>query len=89
MSGGEGRPNGGPWGDNFIGGLEGDFREDIDPMIITAQFLSYIKGISSYQYSINTNTGGLVCSYNKNECLGGVVVDEITPEMILVNPTNK
>lgn len=89
MSGGECRPNGGPWGNNFIGGLEGYFREDIDPMIITAQFLSYIKGISNYQYSINTNTGGLVCTYNKNECSGGVVIDEITPEMILVNPTNK
>ena len=63
-----------------LGGSEWVFREEVDPAIISAQFLSYIDAMSNYNPKLNCGTKGVVCTYSLSDCPGGVFSGNLSPE---------
>lgn len=64
----------------ILGGEERVFRPDYDPAIVSAQFLSYIKGVKAFDAE-RANSGGLICSYgDSTDCPGGVLSDSLNQE---------
>jgi len=80
ISGNEGLVGDPNYNDYLLGGKEKMFRKDRDPAIISAQFLSYIKGLTAFDPD-KANSGGLICTYgNSSDCPGGVLSDSLKPE---------
>lgn len=64
----------------IIGGEGRVFSPDYDPAIVSAQFLSYIKGLTAFDAK-RANSGGLICSYGDlTDCPGGVLSDSLNQE---------
>jgi hypothetical protein len=70
----------GPYVEYLLGGSESVFRKDIDPAIVSAQFLSYIDAMTNYIPKLNSRTKGVVCTYSSSDCPGGVFSGNLSPE---------
>lgn len=66
--------------DHNLGGGEQVFRGNIDPAIVSAQFLSYLKAMSDYDPFLHRGKG-YVCTNTpiSSECPGGVTSRSLTP----------
>lgn len=70
----------GPYVEYLLGGSESVFRKDIDPAIVSAQFLSYIDAMSNYNPKLNCGTKGVVCTYSLSDCPGGIFPGNLSSE---------
>lgn len=55
-----------------LGGPEQIFRPDVDPAIVSAQFLSYMDAVANYNPRVNSGTKGQVCTNSSIDCPGGI-----------------
>ncbi len=81
VSGNEEATPSGPYAEYFLGGSDGNFREDIDPAIVSAHFLSYLMAVEDYDSRINSGkTGGVVCTFTSdNQCRAGIYSGSLSP----------
>jgi len=64
---------------NFLGGSEWMFRADIDPAIVSAQFLSYLDAMAYYDPKLNYSKH-TVCVSSLELCPGGIFYGSLGPD---------